>query len=351
MTEPAALYHLALRDLHAAQGAEFGAHSGWSLPLRYGDVIGEYDALRQRAAAFDRSHRSRVLVTGTDALDVLQAAFAGNLATLDEGKAVRSVSLDAEGSIEDVALVTRTGGIAYLVSGEPGQRAATLARLQGVVQPDFDVRVDDRTETTCLLGLAGPLAAQMVAEHLSEARLTGLDPLQCAAFQFHGFRALAIRTSDTGEDGFEFMLAPAVAQHIVETLSGADVPLVGLQALEIARIEAAIPAFDPDLAPGLSPAEADLDVLLEVPGGREDRILAALLFDEGQGNVGDQIVVDGETAGELRSCVRSPGLNATIGLGIIESRHAFPGRAVAIGDARATIVAKPFYRRRAASNG
>jgi aminomethyltransferase len=165
-------------------------------------------------------------------------------------------------------------------------------------------------------------------------------------FEFHGFRALAVRTSDTGEDGFEFMVAPAVAQHMLETLSGAGVALAGLQALEIARIEACVPAFEPDLATGLSPAEADLDALLDVPGGREGRILAALLFEGAAEQAGTPVVVSGADIGQVRSAVRSPGLNASIGLAVVDVRYSFPGQEVQVGAQTATIVAKPFFRRR-----
>jgi len=349
MTTPAPTYQLALREVHGALGATFGTHTGWSLPLNYGDVVREYEAIRQGAAAFDRSHRSRFLVTGTDALDVLRAVFEGRLDELDEGRAMRTVALDAAGNIADIALVGRTGGIAYFVSGEPGQRFATLERLRGAVAADFDARVDDRTETTCLIGLAGPGAAEAANNHLSEALAARLKTLHCVTFEFHGFRALAVRTSDTGEDGFEFMLAPAVAQHVIEALREGGLALAGLQALEIARIEACIPAFEPDLAPGLSPAEADLDVLLDIRGGREGRILSGLLLDSDPVPVGTVVSLDGARAGEVRSSVRSPGLNATIALGIIESRLALPGRSFQIGGERASVVAKPFYRRRTPS--
>jgi aminomethyltransferase len=351
MSAATPLFQLALRDIHAAAGAEFGAHCGWALPLRYRPVTDELEALRSGAAVFDRSSRSRFLITGTDALDVLQGTFAGHVEDLDEGRAMRTVSLDEHGNISDVALIARTGGIAYLVSGEPGRRIDTFATLQAAVAPGFDARVEDRTASTCLIGLAGPGAAQAARDHLSDALPARLQPLHCVTFEFHGFRALAIRTSDTGEDGFEFMLAPAVAQHIIETLTAAGVPLAGLQALEIARIEACIPAFEPDLVGGLSPAEADLDALLDVPGGREGRILSGLLFEGEAPPAGTSIASEGTNVGEVTSAVRSPGLNATIGLGIIDVRHAFPGRPLQAGPSPATVVAKPFYRRRPQPNG
>ncbi|MGB4861116.1 MAG: glycine cleavage T C-terminal barrel domain-containing protein [Tepidiformaceae bacterium] len=346
MTSPAPVYQLALREFHAAAGATFGVHAGWALPLSYVGTVNESEQLRSAAVVFDRSNRSRILITGTDALDVLQTVFAGHIEDLDEGRAMRSVSVGEDGSISDLVLIARTGGIAYFVSGEPGQRFGTLERLQEAVQPDYDVHIEDRTETTCLIGLAGPMAVQAVQEHLAEALPARLQPLHCVTFEFHGFRALAVRTSDTGEDGFEFLVAPAVAQHILETLRQAGIALAGLQSLEIARIEACVPAFEPDLSPGLSPAEADLDALLDVPGGREGRILSALLFEDAVEPAGSPLVVSGAVVGEVRSAVRSPGLNASIGLGILAVRYAFPGQAVQVGAQTATIVAKPFFRRR-----
>ncbi len=343
------VYHLALREVHTAAGAAFARHGDWVLPEHYGDHPGaEYEALRSTAVAFDRSQRSRLLVTGTDAGELLGKVFEGHLSELEEGRAMRTVWLDEEGVIRDLVLVARTGGIAYLVSGEPGQRFETFERLRSARPEDWDVEVQDWTETTCVVGLAGPRASDVAREHLSDALPTRLQQLHCVTFEFHGFRALATRTSDTGEDGFELMLAPAVAQHALETLRAAGVALAGTRALESARVEACIPAFDPDLAPGLSPAEADLDVLLGIPGGREGRILTPLLLEaDDPMPAGTAIRFEGVPVGELRSCLRSIGLNATVGLGIISSRDAFPGRAFDVGGAAATAVAKPFYRRRA----
>lgn len=347
MSQPAAVYHLALRDLHAAAGAKFAMATGWSLPMEYATGLPEeYSALRGRAVVFDRSQRSRFLVTGTDALDVLRRVFAGHVEEIDEGRAMRTVALDEEGELRDIALVARTGGIAYLVSGEPGQRAETMERLHAAVGPDFDVRIDDRTESTCLIGLAGPGAAEVVASQMAEAVPGRLQSLHCVTFQFHGFRGFAVRTSDTGEDGFEFMVAPAVAQHLIETLREAGVPLCGNAALEAARVEACVPAFDPDLLTGLSPAEADLDVLLELPPGREGRTLSAVVLDGDPVAAGTPILMDGAVVGEIRSCLWSPGLNTTAGLGIIDSRRAFPGQSFTAGTTGGTVVVKPLYRRR-----
>jgi aminomethyltransferase len=347
MSTPVRLYHLALRDLYQAAGAVTAVRGEWSLPLHYGDPGAEYAALRSNGVVFDRSHYSRFMVTGTDALDVLGSAFAGHIEELEEGRAMRTVALNGRGEITDIVLITRTGGIAYLVTGEPGQREATEAHLRDQVRPDFDARIDDRTETTCLIAIAGPRADEAIQRHLSDGLPARLQPLHSVTFEFHGFRALAIRGSSVGEDGFELMLAPAVAQHAIETLIAAGVRLAGHDAQEAARVESCIPAFSPDLETGLSPAEADIDLLMGIPGGRERWTMAAVLVDsDAPLSPGTALQKDGARAGELRSCVRSPGVHATIGLAVVESRFAEPGRALDVAGTTATIVTKPIYRRR-----
>ena len=341
-------FHLALREVHANAGAAFARRHGWVIPAHYGDAAAEYSALRGSAAIVDRSSRSRVMVTGTDAAELLAATFAGHILEIDEGRALRTVRLHERGHIRDLVLIARTGGIAYLVAGEPSQRIETIELLKSLRGSDWDVRVEDRTETTCMLAVSGPAAAGVVEQHLSDALPARLPNLGCVGFEFHGFRALAIRASDTGDDGFEFMVAPAVAQHMIETLDGAGLKLAGDDAQEVARIEACIPAFEPDLEPGLSPAAADIDVLLDVPGGDDSMMLSAVLLEtDSPPPVATAVAMDGNPAGQLRSCAWSPGLRATIGLALIEAKRAIPGAALDAGGIPGTIVAKPFYRRRA----
>jgi aminomethyltransferase len=348
MTDGPRLYHLALRDLHAAAGARFRPAEGWSLPEDYGSPEQEYRALRAHAVVVDKSHRSRFMVTGTDAADVLGAVFAGRVIELEEGRAMRSVSLDERGNIRDLALIARTGGIAYLVNGESAPRLETRALLElAASAPEFDARVDDRTESTCLVSLVGPAAEGVARQHLSEGLSARLRTMHSAAFEFHGFRTLTTRTSEVGEDGFEFVLAPAVAQHIVETLRAAGVPVAGRSATEVARIEAGVPAFNPDLTPGLSPAEADLDVLLNIAGGRCERVLCATLFDIATPPAPGSPVMAGERkAGEVRSACRSWAMNATIGLTLLDARFALPGTALTLDGFPVHVSAKPIYRRR-----
>lgn len=346
MSQPqASLARLALREHHAAAGAKFRVCGLWELPADYGDAQAEHAALRSSVVVFDRSHRSRILVSGTDAADLLGRVFARNVMGIEEGRAVRTFALDECGLVGDIALIVRTGAISYLVCGEPGQRQWTVARLQGAKAEDFDARVEDRTLATCTLAVTGPGAEATLREHVADALPAALEPLQSVAFEFHGFRALVTRTSDTGEDGFEFVLAPAAALHLMQILGTAGVLLAGDTAHETARIEECIPAYSPDLEIGLTPAEAGLDALLGIGGSAAERVLCAVIL-ENEVTAGTPVMAGALAVGEVRSCVRSFSLGAIIALAVIDQRHSFPGAALVVGGRPAAVVARPFYRRR-----
>lgn len=346
MTE-AGINRLALHAVHEALGATFSLHAGWRLPQTYGDSEDEYARLRSQAVAFDRSDRTRLLVSGEDAGTVLGAVFGAAAGELEEGRAVRAAALDAAGRIADLALVARTGGIAYIVMGEPGRGEATLAMLEGAVGEGYDAVIQDRTATTCLVGVAGPGAAEAAAQHVNEALPPRLPSMHASPFEFHGYRALAIRTSSVGEDGFEFMVAPPVAEHLLGLLEASGVGLAGMGAQEIARIEAGVPAFTPDLETGLTPAEAGLGEVLGLPPDEPERMLSALLF-EGTATppVGTPALADEQVVGELRSCARSFALDASAGLAILNRNRSHPGTPILVGGERALVAQKPLYRRR-----
>ena len=346
MTAGGEIRHLALREFHESAGAVFAPSHGWSLPRHYGDPGAEHAAIRTSAAAFDASAESRFIVSGTDAEDVLAGAFGEGVRDLEEGRAARALALAREGTIEDAALVARTGGIAYTVTGHPLRRFATLARLEAAAETGFDARIDDRTDSTCLIGVTGPAAAEAIAAHVTPSLPPRLPALHAVAFEFHGFRALAIRTSESGEDGFAFVLAPAVALHLLETLTDAGITLGGRDALETARVEAGIPAAVPDLE-GLTAAQAELGALAGSPRDDPDRLLAAVLI-EGDAIPRSGTALHAETldAGELRSAVRSRSLDGIAGFAVLDQAYATPGTVLRVEETSAVVVQKPIYRRR-----
>lgn len=347
MTSPENASRLLLNDMHIAAGAAFVESCGWWLPAHYGDPLAEYGGIRGSAAAIDRSSTSRLLITGPDSGRLITRIFGDTVSELREAEVIRAVVVNDSGAVRDFVLVARTGANAFLVIGEPGQRGETVDRLRGGIPPDWDARVDDRTETTCLIGIVGPEAASVVSNSLSDGLADRVPGMHCVAFEALGFRSLAIRISDTGEDGFILMLAPGVARHAFESVRAGGVPLAGHHAQTIARVEACIPAFSPDLEVGLNPAEADLAGLVSAGSGPVRRMLSALVVDgDTEPATGVPITLGPAAVGEVRSSVRSPLLGSTIALGIVEARCSLPGTVLDIAGSPARVVTKPFYRRR-----
>src|ERR1700741_5103749 len=59
---------------------------GWSVPASYGDVAGEYAAVREAGAGLiDLSPRARLLVSGSEAVQFLNGLISNDMKTLEVG--------------------------------------------------------------------------------------------------------------------------------------------------------------------------------------------------------------------------------------------------------------------------
>ena len=72
-----------MTDLAREHGAQFETVDGKTVAVSYGDVRAEYGALRAGAGVTDLSHTTRVLHTGSDALDLLNRLTTNDLGGLD----------------------------------------------------------------------------------------------------------------------------------------------------------------------------------------------------------------------------------------------------------------------------
>src|SRR5712672_455180 len=94
-TEP-----LALHDFHAARGAAFEAFNGMESVSTYGDVPGEYAALRSGAAIMDDSFRSRLCVTGADRVRFLHGQVTNDVRGLRVGEGCYAALITAKARMQ-----------------------------------------------------------------------------------------------------------------------------------------------------------------------------------------------------------------------------------------------------------
>src|SRR5215471_11254636 len=83
MSEAITQRTLALAAEHQHLRASFGKRDGWMVPLSYGDPSAEYRAVRSGPAGLiDLSMRSRLLVSGSEAVQFLNGLISNDMKML-----------------------------------------------------------------------------------------------------------------------------------------------------------------------------------------------------------------------------------------------------------------------------
>src|SRR5207253_9903352 len=72
---------------HQQSGGRLVDFAGWEMPIQYGGVLEEYQAVRTAVGLFDVSHMGRVTVAGRDSLAFLQQVTTNHVAKLAVGDA------------------------------------------------------------------------------------------------------------------------------------------------------------------------------------------------------------------------------------------------------------------------
>src|SRR5437879_3661953 len=96
-----------LYDWHVGHGARMVDFAGWDMPVQYTSIVEEHQAVRGAAGLFDISHMGRLSFSGPDSLNLIQAGFTNNAATLKEGQVRYGLVCNEHGGIRDDVLVYR----------------------------------------------------------------------------------------------------------------------------------------------------------------------------------------------------------------------------------------------------
>jgi aminomethyltransferase len=366
-----------LHDIHVAAGAAFTDFAGWQMPVRYSSDLAEHAAVRNDAGLFDLSHMGEILVVGPEAADALDYALAGKLSAIEEGQAKYSLLLSREGGIIDDLVVYRTGADRYLVVANASNREVVAEELRDRCAP-FDCLIEDESDDIALVALKGPKAEEIL-RNVDGFDLPGLDDLKyyraipCTYLDQYGrgHNVLVARTGYTGEDGFEFYIAPDAAaalwEAIAETGAGSGLVPAGLAARDTLRLEAGMPLYGHELSTETFPVQAGLGRVVALKtkegdfvgraaveaGPAEDaRTLVGLRSDgKRAGRAGYPVMQGDAVVGEVTSGALSPTLGYPIAMAYVDP---------AVGEATdleldvrgsrvaASIVPLPFYKKESA---
>lgn len=144
------------------EAAEGNFDSASSDLLNFGDAAGELQAATKQTIISPLTHFGLIEVNGDDAKTFLHSQFTSDINHLAEGKAQHSGWCTAKGRLQASFLAWRKGD-SYQLALAADLQEATQKRLQMFVLR-AKVKLMALTDSTVLLGVAGPQAAEALAD-------------------------------------------------------------------------------------------------------------------------------------------------------------------------------------------
>jgi folate-binding protein YgfZ len=302
---------------------------GRSVVLAYGSVAAEYEALRSRAALFDRSHRGRLQIFGERAAEMVAGLVTNDVTGLAPGQGCYAAALTAKGKIvADVRVFVEEGSV--LTDTPPRAADAWATMLRKYVNPRLAPHAD-ATATLRDIGVFGATARHVMSaiSGVPSPALAALAPYAHVSVDIDGTRAVVACVPELGVEGFELILPADAFAPLWQRAVDAGATPAGLEAWEIARVEAGRPEWGIDMDDSTIPQEANFDELHAVSytkGCYVGQETVARVHFRGHVNrhlrgirtEGMELVPRGATlhddanaqVGDVRSAVRSPMLGS-----------------------------------------
>jgi aminomethyltransferase len=358
-SEPVLTKPTAFASRTGALTSNFTEYHGYWLPNSY-DGHGpqqEYWACRERVAVMDLSALRKFEVLGPDAEALLQATLTRDIRRLSRGQVVYSAMCTESGGIVDDCTVLRLSDTNFrFIGGDPhdGMWLRTQAEKLGLQQ----VWIKDSTDQLHNIAVQGPASRDLLAA------LIWTPPTQPALrdlgwFRFligrlggpDGIPLLVSRTGYSGELGYELWVHPSDAETLWDAVWLAGEPLgltpLGLEALELLRVESGLIAAGHEFDDQTDPFEAGIGFAVPLKSKTDDfigrdallerkahpqRTLVGLRLDGNEtASHGDCVHIGRAQVGVITSGVRSPILGASIALCRMAVQHSEPGTRVEVG--------------------
>jgi aminomethyltransferase len=341
--------------------------AGWDMPVQFGSIKQEHEAVRTQAGLFDISHMGKFELQGNHVLAALQRLVPSNLARLAPGKAQYTVLLNPQGGIIDdlILYLKRRDGdsleaVVAIVNAATTEKDKTWL-LEHLA--DTDIALVDYSRERVLLSLQGPQALSIL-QGLTAEELSAVSRFGHVDSTVLGQSAFLARTGYTGEDGFEIMTDAATGVALWEALLDEGVTPCGLGARDTLRLEAAMALYGQDIDDTTSPLEAGLGWLVHLDetgdfmgrpvleqqkrDGVTRRLVGLTLTERYIARHDYAVMHNGKPVGTVTSGTLSPTLNIPIALAYVPSSLAKVGQTLAV-DIRdqqrpALVVKRPFYK-------
>jgi folate-binding protein YgfZ len=338
-----------------------------TLPKDYGDLRGEYDAIRGGVAVIDLSAAGKLQVGGKNSVQFLNGLISNEVKSLKAGEGVLAAFPTVQGKLLALSRVYRLDDY-LLLELDAINREKIFKNLSRFV-PAGEFFVTDVSDQFALFSLQGPRTLELIES------LTGrpIDEKQyrIGEWQIAGAQVFVASHSRCGEPGFDVFVPTESSQKVLETILERGVIFgarrAGADAFEIARIEAGVPREGVDAGEDYIILESELESAVSYTKGcylgqeiiarihwrgEPAKRLRGLLIDADQApRRGAELFDDeGKKVGEITSSARSFALDRFIALGYVHRYRLAPGTEFALkqGGAelgRAELTELPFIKK------
>ncbi|MCP3727101.1 FAD-dependent oxidoreductase [Paraburkholderia sp. CNPSo 3272] len=273
--------HMPVHDRLIAAGAVMGERVGWEMPLYYADPAApvarepslgyqswfplvEQECLAARDAAIfvDQSCYAKLLVTGPDSVEALNAVSA-NEVDVPVGQSVYTQWLNERGGIEaDITITRQSDTDFFVITGHPSQER-DRAWFKSHVPSGLNVTIFDVTSQFGMFSVSGPKSREIL-QALTDVDLSNSAlPFGVAKEIDVGYgRAWVLRRSFFGELGYEIYPTTDLCRHVYDELHRVGKPLglrhAGFFAMGHCRLEKGFVHFGHDIGEDDTPLEAGL---------------------------------------------------------------------------------------------
>ena len=355
----------ALSHIHEQLGAKMVPFAGYNMPVSYEGVNAEHETVRKGVGVFDVSHMGEFLISGPNALALIQRVSSNDASKLVDGQAQYSCLPNATGGIVDDLIVYRIEAEKWLLV----VNASNIEKDWNWIKSHNSMNADMRnlSEDYSLLAIQGPKAIEAM-QSLTSEDLSAIKFYTFKVSDFAGIEHVIISaTGYTGSGGFEIYCKNSEVEQVWNKVmeAGADYGIkpIGLAARDTLRLEMGFCLYGNDSDDTTSPIEAGLgwitkfnkdfvnseNLLKQKDQGTDRRLIAFELDERGIPRQGYDIVDgNGNKIGIVTSGTMAPSVGKGIGMGYVPTIFKDIGSKIYIQIRKsaipATVVKLPFYK-------
>tara|TARA_R110002096_G_scaffold216676_1_gene404695 strand:+ start:1123 stop:2208 length:1086 start_codon:yes stop_codon:yes gene_type:complete len=358
--------NIALHKVHEKLGAKMVPFAGFNMPVSYKGINIEHETVRNGVGVFDVSHMGEFLVSGENALALIQKVTSNDASKLEIGDAQYSCFPNEENGIVDDLICYRIKEDQYLLVVNAGNIEKDWNWISKY-NKEFNADLKDISDEYSLLAIQGPKAVQAM-QPLSTLDLDEIPFYKFKIGDFAGIENVIISaTGYTGSGGFEIYCKNSEVEQIwnkvLKAGSDYDIRPIGLAARDTLRLEMGYCLYGNDINETTSPLEAGLGWITKF---NKDFVNSAALLEQKQSTLERKLVAfemnekaiprqgyeildnNSNRIGTVTSGTMSPSLGIGIGLGYVNTLFTAKDTQIYIKIRKnvipATVVKLPFYK-------